>query len=118
MFFALVGFIVNPTEVYACGTKSVKIEKSCCKEKLSNKKESKSCCDSKSTDNEDNSCNGKCGNSNCTTSASVGSSIFVYNEIEFTNTNFDFSIKKSKIHYSENLLSDGFTSIWLIPKIG
>ena len=112
------GLFAVPSIGYACGTKSVKTEKSCCSEKSSNKKESKSCCDSMSTDGEDNSCNGKCGNSNCTTTASVGFSLFVYNEIEFTNNNFDFSTNKSKFYHSENLLSDGFSSMWLIPKIG
>lgn len=118
VLFTLVGFLINPSEAYACGTKSVKTENTCCKEQLSNKKESKSCCDSTSTDNEDNSCKGKCGHSNCTTVSSVGFSLFVYNEIEFTNNNFDFSANKSKFHHSENLLSDGFATIWLIPKIG
>jgi hypothetical protein len=117
VFFTLVGFLINPSEAYACGTKSVKTEKTCCKEQLSSKKKSKSCCGSASTDNEDNSCNGKCGNSNCTTTASVGFSLLVYSEIEFTNNNFDFSTKKAKFFHSENLLSDGFASIWLIPKI-
>ncbi len=112
------GLFVVPSVGYACGTKSVKTEKTCCSEKTSIKKESKSCCDSTSTKDEDNSCKGKCGHSNCTTVSSVGFSLFVYNEIEFTNNNFDFSTKKSKFHHSENLLSDGFVSIWLIPKIG
>ena len=117
VLFTLVGFLINPSEVYACGTNSVKIEKTCCKEQLSSNKESKSCCDSTSTDNEDNSCNGKCGNSNCTATASVGFSLLVYSEIEFTSNNFDFSTKKAKFFHSENLLSDGYSSIWLIPKI-
>lgn len=106
-----------PSIGYACVKKNVETEKACCKRKLSNKKESKSCCDSTSTNYDDNSCNGKCGNSNCTATASVGSSLFIYNEIEFTNNNFDFNTSKPKFYHSENLLSDGFLSIWLIPKI-
>ena len=117
LFFVL-GLFLIPSTGYSCGTKSVKTEKSCCSEKTSNKKESKSCCNSASTDDEDNSCKEKCGHSNCTTVSSVSFSLFVYNEIEFTNNNFDSSPNKSKFHHSENLLSDGFTSIWLIPKIG
>ena len=117
LFFVL-GLFLIPSTGYSCGTKSVKTEKSCCKVKLSNKKESTSCCGSTSTDDKDNSCNGKCGNSNCTSTSSVSFSLFVYNEIEFTNNNFDFSTKKANFSHSENLLSDGFASIWLIPKIG
>ena len=117
LFFVLGVFLI-PSTGYSCGTKSVKTEKSCCSEKTSNKKESKSCCGSRSTEEEGNPCNGKCGHSNCTTVSTAGFSLFVYNEIEFTNNNFDFSTNKSKFFHSENLLSDGFASIWLIPKIG
>ncbi len=113
----ILGMFTIPSIGYACVKKNVETEKVCCKGKLSNKKESKSCCDSTSTNDDDNSCNGKCGNSNCTATASVGFSLFIYNEIEFTNNNFDFSTSKSKFYHSENLLSDGFPSIWLIPKI-
>jgi cytoskeletal protein RodZ len=114
----ILGMFAVPSVGYACGAKSVKTEKTCCSEKTSNKKETKSCCDSTSADSEDNSCKGKCGHSNCTSVSSVGFSLFVYNEIEFTNNNFDFSTNESKFYLSENLLSDGFPSMWLIPKIG
>jgi hypothetical protein len=115
--FLILGFIFAPSNSYACGSKEVKTENKCCKEQNSNKKTAKSCCNSSSTDDENNSCKGKCGNSNCTTTASIGFSLFVYNEIDFINNNFNFSTNKSKFHHSESVLSDGYTSIWLIPKI-
>ncbi|NHN27281.1 hypothetical protein FIA58_016480 [Flavobacterium jejuense] len=104
------GIFFIPNNTFACGS-----EKQSCKKELSTTKtKEKSCCDN---NNDNKGCNGSCGHSNCTTVSSVGFSLFIYNEIEFTNNNFDFSTSKSKFYHSENLLSDGFPSIWLIPKI-
>lgn len=117
-FFFVLGLFFIPSTSHSCEKKPVKTEKSCCKEKISDKKESKSCCDSTSTKDKDNSCNGTCGSSSCTTiTSSVSFSLFVSNEIEFTINNLNFSTKKLKFYHSESLLSDGYSSIWLIPKI-
>ncbi len=104
------GIFFIPNNTFACGSE----KKSCEKELSTTKTKEKSCCDN---NNDNKGCNGSCGHSNCTTVSSVGFSLFIYNEIEFTNNNFDFSTSKSKFYHSENLLSDGFPSIWLIPKI-
>jgi hypothetical protein len=104
------GIFFIPNNTFACGSE----KQSCEKELSTTKTKEKSCCDN---NNDDKGCNGSCGHSNCTTVSSVGFSLFIYNEIEFTNNNFDFSTSKSKFYHSENLLSDGFPSIWLIPKI-
>jgi len=104
------GIFFIPNGTFACGNE----KDSCEKEVITTKEKEKSCCDN---NNDDKECNGSCGHSNCTTVSSVGFSLFIYNEIEFTNNNFDFSTSKSKFYHSENLLSDGFPSIWLIPKI-
>lgn len=102
-----------PTSSYACGTKT---EKSCCKTEKSSKKEKKNCCNSKHSKDKDNSCGGKCGHSNCT-SSSTNFSIISFYEINLKNNPFDFSTEKSKFYHSETFLSSGFYSIWLIPKI-
>ena len=102
-----------PTSGYACGTK---IEKSCCKKEISSKTEKKDCCKNKQSKDKDNSCGGKCGHSNCTTS-SVTFSLISFNEIQFKNNNFDFSIEKPKFYHSKTFISSGFTSVWLPPKI-
>ena len=104
------GIFFIPNSSFACGSE----KHTCEKEVITTKEKEKSCCDN---NNDDKECNGSCGHSNCTTFSSVGFSLFIYNEIEFTNNNFDFSTSKSKFYHSENLLSDGFASIWLIPKI-
>jgi hypothetical protein len=41
----------------------------------------------------------------------------VFFEIQFNNSNFAFSEKKSNYFNSEDNLSSGFSSLWLIPKI-
>lgn len=109
------GFFLSPVLSYACGTKT---EKSCCKEETTTKTEKKDCCKNKQSKEKDNSCGGKCGHSNCTSSTTVNFSIISSYEINFKNNSFDFSIEKSKFHYSKTFISSGFYSIWLIPKIG
>jgi hypothetical protein len=106
---------MSSTSSYACGTKA---EKSCCKKETTSKTEKKDCCKNKQSEDKDNSCCGKCGHSNCTSSTTVNFSIISSYEINFKNNSFDFSIEKSKFHYSKTFLSSGFYSIWLIPKIG
>jgi hypothetical protein len=104
------GIFFIPTNSFACGSE----KHSCEKEITTTIAKETSCCDN---NNGYEGCNGKCDHSNCTTISSFGFSLFIYNEIEFTNNNFDFYTNKSKFYHSENLLLDGFTSIWLIPKI-
>ncbi len=106
------GFFL-PTSTYACGTKT---EKACCKKETLSKTEKKDCCNDKHSKNKENSCGGKCGHSNCT-SSTVNFSIISFYEIEFKNNNFDFSVEKSKSYHSETFISSGFTSVWLPPKI-
>ena len=108
----ILGFFL-PTSSYARGTKT---EKSCCKKETSSKIEKKDCCNGKHSKDKDNSCGGKCGHSNCTTS-SITFSLISINEIQFKNNNFDFSIEKTKFYNSKTFISSGFTSVWLPPKI-
>ena len=116
LVIALFGFLLMPSNSFACGTKT---EKSCCKKETTSETEKKDCCNNKQhSKDKDNSCGGKCGHSNCTSSTTVNFSIISSYEINFKNNSFDFSIEKSKFHYSKTFISSGFYSIWLIPKIG
>ena len=108
------GFFMLPTSSYACRTKT---EKSCCKKETTSKTKKKDCCNKKQSKDKNNSCGGKCGHTNCTSSASVNFSIISSYEINFKNNNFDFSEEKSKFYHSKTFISSGFYSIWLIPKI-
>lgn len=109
----MLGFFL-PSSTYACGTKT---EKSCCKKETPKKTEKKVCCNGKHSQEKDNSCGGKCGHSNCTSTSSISFSIISFFEIDFKNNSFDLVEKKSKFYHSETFTSSGFYSIWLIPKI-
>lgn len=102
----------------ACGKGSGK--NSCKKEISSVKSEKKSCCSSdNSKDKDHNGCKGNCGHSKCGCSSTCPtSSVSFLSEINFKNNMFDYSsIEKVKFLYATPLISDGFYSIWLIPKI-
>ena len=118
LLIVTIGFFLIPSLTYSCEMKS---KKSCCnKEMSSSNTEKMDCCKnsnhSKSKDKDhEGPCNGKCGHSNCTTSASHFSVAFF--EIKFKNNSFDFSEKEQNYFNSEANLSSGFSSLWLIPKI-
>jgi hypothetical protein len=114
LVIALFGFLLMPSNSFACG---IKTEKSCCKKVTTSKTEKKDCCNGKHSKDKDNSCGGKCGHSNCTSSTSVNFSLVSFYEIIFKNNSFDFSAEKSKFYHSETFISSGFTSVWLPPKI-
>jgi len=105
---------LSPSVSHACG---IKTEKSCCKKETTSKTEKKDCCKSKESKEKDNSCGGKCGHSNCTTTASVNYSLISFSEIQFNNNALAFTIEKPKFYHLETLISSGFTSTWLPPKI-
>lgn len=104
---------------YACGKSS---EKSSCEKRVTSKKETsdscqKDCCaKNHGTKKDQHGCSGKCDHSGCTPTALAFSMIAV-NEFEFNNNLFNFSLEKSISYHKTAGLSDGFTSIWLPPKI-
>lgn len=109
------GFLLMPLSTFACGGQS---EKKSCTEKTSKTPEKMDCCsnESHSKNKCDNGCNGKCGHSNCvTTSTQFNAVIF---DIKFKNHNFDFSEIKQNYFKSNTNISSGYSSLWLIPKIG
>ena len=114
----LLGMFLIPNTAIACGKGS---EKSCCKKEISStKKEKKSCCDNDdSKDKDHKGCGGNCGHSKCGCSSTCpSSSVSFLSEINFKVTMFSYSsIGKVKFLYATPSISDGFYSIWLIPKI-
>ncbi|TDP00747.1 hypothetical protein EV145_105126 [Flavobacterium sp. 245] len=107
------------TASYACGKSSEKI--SCEKKTSSSKNDAasclKDCCKKDSHSKKDqHGCSGKCDHSGCTTSG-LQLSLLSQNEIEFRNNTFNLTFKEPIGYYKNSTLSDGFTSIWLIPKI-
>lgn len=119
IFLVLLGIFLMPNDAIACGSGSEK--HSCKKEASSNKTEKKSCCskDDNSKSNDDKGCGGKCGHSECGCSSTCPTTpVNLFTDITFQNSTFNFSsIEKVKFSYSSPSISDGFYSIWLIPKI-
>ena len=95
--------ILNKKENSTKEMNSDSCTKDCCK-KTSNSK------------NKKHSCDGKCSHTNCTTS-SLQLSIPTSNDFDLQNSIFNFLIEKPIAYYKEVNISDGFTSIWLPPKI-
>jgi len=112
-------FFATPIHTYACGTKSTKTEKSCCKKTETEKNNIKNCCknhNSKS-EKEKNGCDGKCNSSSCscpTNHCAFALSFWIETKVK---TSFAKS-KKTNSYYNENYLSDGFVLIWTPPNIG
>ncbi|RKR11082.1 hypothetical protein C8C83_2780 [Flavobacterium sp. 90] len=104
---------------YACGKAS---EKTSCEKKVISNKETadsceKDCCKENHDSKKDqHGCNRKCDHSGCTTSG-LAFILIATNEFEFDTNLFNFSTKKTALSHKTASLSDGFTSIWLPPKI-
>lgn len=113
--FTLIGFVLTPTDTYACGSKSSETE-------LSNKKNDKAslqksdCCDKEKGQcgKHGKDCDGNCGNPAC------------HCPTNCTNFTIPFFaqlsqakviLNKSNFYYQETYFSSGFLSIWLPPKI-
>ena len=119
ILIVLLSIFFMPNTVVACGSSNSNL--TCKKEVSSTNTKKKSCCsndDSKSKDGK--GCNGDCGHSKCDCSSTCpSSSISFLPEIIFKiNFHSYFSVEKVNFLYTTPSISDGFHSIWLIPKIG
>ena len=117
-FFLTIGLFLAPSSSYACGNNT---EKTSCKKETASKetKDScqKDCCKNNHDSKKDqHGCNGKCDHSGCTTSG-LQFSLIAINEFEFDSNLFNFSVEKQNSLHKTARISDGFTSIWLLPKI-
>ena len=116
ILIVLLGFFLMPGTSYACGSDSGNHS---CKMEMSSKTKMKDCCskNTKSKESKDKGCSGKCGQSMCSVS-SVNIGITSTIQYEFPVINFNFSEKKQNFSNTVSVPSDGYTSLWLIPKIG
>ncbi len=127
LLLLLIGFFIQPIQAYACGTHSVKTEKSCCatsKDNVQDNSQEKQCCQKHTSTKNDTEkeCDNTCNSNSCHCSTSCQSigflSIVEVKIIFFVKNPFsDLDIEKEKINYNENFLSSGFLSLWLPPKI-
>lgn len=78
----------------------------------------KSCCSEKSGDKK--GCEGNCGHSGCTctsacSSFSSATVYYLFSEMNVVDYSFTSLVKTN---HNTPSIADGFSSIWLIPKIG
>jgi hypothetical protein len=118
ILLVLLGMFLMSNTAMACGKG---LEKSSCKKEVSStKKVKKSCCGSASSREKNHKgCKDNCGTSKCGCSSTCPtSSVSLLSEIIFKNLIFNYSsIEKVKFFNTTPSISDGFYSIWLIPKI-
>ncbi|MBC5834357.1 hypothetical protein G6N05_07770 [Flavobacterium sp. F372] len=118
ILIVLLGFILMPSSVMACGKSS---EKHTCKKEISSSKTEKmSCCNNDASSEKDNKgCQGTCDHSDCSCSSTCSSTpLNLLLEVVFQNSTLNDSIiEKAKFSYSSPSILDGFHSIWVIPKI-
>lgn len=113
------GFFLMSNSGYACERS---VEKIACEKKTNSKEKTvdscqEDCCKKNQDSKKDShGCNRKCDHSGCTTSG-LQYSLVAVNEFEFNNNLFNFSFEKTTPYYKNSSISDGFTSIWLPPKI-
>lgn len=103
----------------ACGMDNSK--HTCEKEITTNNKEKKCCCSSDNPkENNDKGCDGNCKETKCgctSTCTSVSMSFLLENYFSIPNMSFSLSNKETFL-YATPVITDGYYSIWLIPKIG
>lgn len=107
------GFFLTSGTSYACGKSS---EKTSCEKKVTSTKANSDSCQKDCCKKDKHDCNGKCDHSGCTTSG-LQFSLISENVLDFNTNTFNFSLEKPISYYTETPVSDGFTSIWLPPKI-
>ena len=130
----MLGFFLMPTLSYACGkdhkknaqshtaathsqtTISIGSKANSCCDKKTSQTEKKDCCKNKhSQNNNDNDdCNGKCGNSSCHCPAVAFGFILYSSELKY---NLAIVPQKQFFLYSDPYISSGYHSIWQPPKI-
>lgn len=112
----ILGFLLMPNNAMACNSKS---SKSASHKEISSKNAKEKCCDKSSHSKNDNhNCDGgKCGHSKCVC-PSLYSVFLFYNEVNACDDVVQIAFKTQKFPNFQTLLSTGYGSTWLIPKIG
>jgi hypothetical protein len=112
----LLGVFLVPSEAFACGKIS---EKKSCNKEMSSKTEKKECCsnDSHAKNKNQKGCNGKCGHALCGSISIVNIGIFHSLDSDSQNGVFNFSSEKHRFNHPVSFTLEGYSSIWLIPKI-
>lgn len=112
----ILGFLLMPNNAMACKNKSLKSTSH--KEMSPKKVKEHSCCKSSYSKNKKHNCDGgKCAHTKCTCTSSCSLFLF-FSEGSTSAASGEIAITKQKFPNFQNLLSSGYGSLWLIPKIG
>jgi hypothetical protein len=116
LVLAVFGFLMMSDTAFACKKKYS--DKTSCEKEVSSKKENTDCCKTANTTKgkHQNGCGGKCGHSNCNIPIAQVAFFTAFTS-EIDTKNLFYYTKKAKYFNLEALISSGFQSIWLIPKI-
>lgn len=109
ILLVMLGFLLTPEISYACDSK-----------KSSNKEVSskeRNCCADHDKSKNSQDCNGKCGDKSCGCASGCIAGATVLQSIDFPTVTIPAYYFKANFHYPQNLISSGFNSLWLIPKI-
>ena len=107
-----------PQNAMACGMDN---SKHSCEKEITTSNSDKKCCsgNDNTKENDNKCCEGNCKSANCgCTSSCTSVSVSFLSDSNFTFQEVYFSLfKKVSFSYTTPSISDGFYSIWLIPKI-
>ena len=104
-----------PNNAMACTSKASKCTSH--KEMSSKNAKEHSCDKSSHSKNNNHNCDGKCKHSKCVC-PSLSLVSFLYSEVNTSVMNIEFVTSTQRFPNFQTVLSTGFGSLWIIPKIG
>ena len=102
-------FLLTPSSCYACGLKS-------CSTSAHKKATTHHACSQKSGSHNHKDCNGNCKDQTCHC-VNVSFNLALHTPVYSINNVFFYSQKKQSLYTGSFLLSTGYFSMWLPPKI-
>ncbi|WP_269236496.1 hypothetical protein [Flavobacterium flavigenum] len=112
----ILGFLLMPGTGMACTIKSLKSPSH--KEMSAKNVKEHSCCKSSDSKNKNHNCDGgKCTHTKCACSFSCSVFLF-FTPTVTSNTVIEIASAAQRFPDLETLVSTGYRSLWLIPKIG
>jgi hypothetical protein len=110
----LTGFFLLPKSTYACGLESTTVETVSCQEGKVCAKENESCCAGHhSKTGSDDDCGGQCNHNSCHCPSVTATTVPYYEGLK----HFIFAMGDKISYFPGFVLSSGFHSAWLPPKI-
>lgn len=111
ILIVMLGFLLTPAISYACESKNHSSNK-----EVSSQAD-KDCCADHNHSKSSKDCNGKCGDKSCGCSSGCVAGATLLQTADFIGLTIPAYFFKANFYYPKNLISSGFNSLWLIPKI-